>query len=743
MATANFKGTLLEYCAANGLETPSFKLVHMRGPSHAPLFMVQCTVPPNHSTKSSEQPTKIAAEQSAAKLMLDLFAKANRLPTVVQPPARGVAARVDPVDELTSAFVTLPSVDKTTGGDTTMLMSMHILNLCPLDELATYIAVPKQHAAACYSLLIDKQYLRPIAPFSQTLVATVRDANAGQDAIGMLGGGAKKGDGPKTAEEKAAAKKARNKRRAANKKAKKAAPAPAPQAPKGGQAKGRKRRPRGALAQLQVPNTLKSFVVLPGNLTPMEKILQSLATPELQKPERYPQALNSKKTALATPFAVIDTPWITGSGATPTDNDGVGPSTMYAFAFRNCMRSLVYVDKNSSSETSQYNALVNNEGTSLSPFFTVPGSYVLATSPGTWFDVVIPYFDQDANHPYGPHGTKWFAGGDGTTQRTYFWLDNASHVLLNANGLIPTVQEVSLRAIRWIDGLIEEDLAFESGTADGTGALATPIDWNPADDVGTGTMGYFAFQVATTAAQGNFTLFIQNGDVHMAHRCLPDFERNFSSMLKTRVTAVSLRYANTAAAAYRQGEFTMYQSPKNIQWYHYINSTNTMSKKSDSITDTVINGTYMFLKPTELDDFEFQDDYELTDAFAMSMSHWPLETNSDYLVLRMDIDPNVTGTPTGQKGFFRVDYGIEFITDNIYFDIAHPEVSQAEFDKALRRLQDIPQFHENPTHLQNLFSYFLQGARGVINGITRYAPAAARIAQSAVPLIEGLSSLAL
>lgn len=733
MATANRKGALIEYCSAHSLEAPSFKLIRARGPAHAPLFLVQCTVPPSFSTRSSEQPTKVAAEQDAAKSMIEILRKRE----FTHPGDAREAVRVDPEDDISANFVSVPPVNNT-GSNPEFATQMTILNLCPSGEEVTYVAIPKNSSAAAYLLLTDKLGLRPSPPFTKTVVGYVRSTNAGQDEIGKLGGGAKKGDGPKTAEEIAAAKRARNQRRSAKRKAKKQANNAAAQPkPRGGGKARQKRRPRGAQAQLAVPQTLRSFVTVPGVLTPEEKILQSLATPELQKPERYPQSLNSKKTAIATPFTVIDTPWTVGPSADPTDNDGVGASTMYAFAFRNAMRALVYVDKNPGSQTSFYTAQVNEEGEGVSSIFHVPGSYTV----DTFFDVIAPFMNVDPSHPYAPHGNVWYAGGDGDSQRTYYWLDNASYVLLHANGLQPTTQTISLRAIRWNDGIIEEDLAIVTDTADGTGTAEAT--WNPSDQIAEGTMGYFAFEVSTSAAQGNFTIDVTNADVHMAHRCLPDFERNFSSMLKTRILAVSLRYANTAAAAYRQGECTQYQAPKSIQWYHFINNINTMSKKSDSVTDTVINGAYQFLKPTQLSDFEFQADYELTDAFQMNMSHYPLAANSDYLALRMDIDPNITGTPTGQKGFFRVDYGIEFITDNIYFDIAHPEVGQPSFDKALHRLQDIPQYHENPMHLSNLWNYFLKGARGLADGVVRYAPAAAKIAQTAVPLLEGLTSLAL
>jgi len=82
-----------------------------------------------------------------------------------------------------------------------------------------------------------------------------------------------------------------------------------------------------------------------------------------------------------------------------------------------------------------------------------------------------------------------------------------------------------------------------------------------------------------------------------------------------------------------------------------------------------------------------------------------------------------------------VIHSIEYGTYDQWRQVATPGISREVCVKALEWLTNVPQFHENPTHISEIFKAVKAGAEQLLRGAIHYGPKLAMFAADVLPYV--------
>jgi hypothetical protein len=77
--------------------------------------------------------------------------------------------------------------------------------------------------------------------------------------------------------------------------------------------------------------------------------------------------------------------------------------------------------------------------------------------------------------------------------------------------------------------------------------------------------------------------------------------------------------------------------------------------------------------------------------------------------------PYQSGAPTAQDGLITIAHGVEFEPLDTWRTRKIGTISQNHYKTAIAHLRDIPQVHENPGHLSDLWNGIMSGVKWVWN----------------------------
>lgn len=460
-----------------------------------------------------------------------------------------------------------------------------------------------------------------------------------------------------------------------------------------------------------------------GLVSSYERIASSLAVPALNDPERWSSEFSTAPTAIASPWAQTVAGWnIAGNSTINIPN-----TDMFGFVFRSAERAAILYDANSSAQTMTYAVYGSSPGGD--EILTLPSSSWSIFNGGTGVALNVPETLHTpyalATSTYRPHGTTLFAGADGVSTSRYFWLDGHTTMSITYT-TVATQVPVFIADIWTPDGVSQGNYTVAGST--GTSQTTTlKTNAYPA--------GYYAFRVFQTVATGVLSILsmtIQDvGGPICCHRCIPGYDVNVGSVTGIRVLAAALMYTNEAALINKQGKIAGFQSPQGTHWTDYVKSGGAFSNVASaqgSVTLTVDNGMYGFLKPTKPSDFDVQTYIEV-DSGNLVDSFYPLDHQSAFLVLYTTI--SITG---GQDGYWTASYGVEYQTSDVWREIGFPECEKSVYDRALESLKYLPQFHENPLHISDIWDTIKNSASAMLDGVVKYGPTVATLATTLAPL---------
>lgn len=459
-----------------------------------------------------------------------------------------------------------------------------------------------------------------------------------------------------------------------------------------------------------------SSQVLSRSLPPLTEeyshIQGAIVAPQIIPPERYSTEYASKPSALANPWTIEDYPW--SSSVNPNFAPPLGATELMVAVFRDPIRNHIFFDQNGAGAQSSYAArFTPQESHSAVPLVNLTlGSRAVFDD-----DLEIPYWV--ASNPYQPHGPTLYAGTDEHSERTYRWFDE--NEVLGISALLggSTTWGLTVSLDQFKEDAILEDAVVGSGS----GTSTTPLVLTTITEG-----GYYSIHVFLTLGAAQTIEFsasaVTSGSV-FCHRPIPGFQTNQLAVDGIRVTGVSCMYTNNAALIQKAGTITGYQVPKETDWTQFIGPLSLLSRLNDSRTIDIQNGMYGFLKPTETEDFDLQEVFAVDPVSGvLTSSYFSLRNVKSYLMLRGTIVP-----PDGRSGYLTIANSVEYLTTDVWRPVDIARTDPDIYKKAMQELKHIDQWHENPTHVKELFKSILSGALTVGRTVQKYLPQAITIGE--------------
>jgi len=478
-----------------------------------------------------------------------------------------------------------------------------------------------------------------------------------------------------------------------------------------------------------------------------EKVAQSICIPSENWPIRFADKFSAAPTAIASPWAAPDTQW-TGTD-TPNTHDlgGMTKFQMAGFAFRNAERAFVIYNANTAEDLIWYDLFGNDPALASAFGPKIPASTWSVPSNsglGNWCALHCPFAKVDSASEISPHGEILLAGGDGETEGRYFWMDKgmSSLMVCNSDSLVnysvqrwtpsgiaktavtATMRDVppEVKGLREVRKFLKENPSYKSPQKPESkrNSLNLPEKVNTAFslEVIITESGYYAPMFIAGSPDEDITdieIDFQGNMTTWEHHHLPDFDNNAPSVKSIRISAASMMYTNDASPLNRQGKIAMIQSPEGSSWTDLVGPFTLVSELQGAVIKNAEKGAYGFLKPTKEDDFTAQ---KFTKCYGPDIvdSCYPLSGDA-FLAMTMEVKDL-----DGQDGYWTFAWGIEYYTTDVWRTISPPVIAAHDYEAGLEFIKSIPQFHENPTHLSDLWNSIKSAAKTVIGGIKQYGP---------------------
>lgn len=226
---------------------------------------------------------------------------------------------------------------------------------------------------------------------------------------------------------------------------------------------------------------------------------------------------------------------------------------------------------------------------------------------------------------------------------------------------------------------------------------------------GTYSQGYYAFAVQDTSATANHlsAILTGNGDV-FGHRSIPQVEGQLINLQQSRVLANSLLISNTASAMNVEGSVWAAQFPGSELWYNRQTSA-SIGLARDLYDGRAATGVYGWLKPYKTSDFDYRAVISQNGSIVTNSS-FPLDNSSPFIVMTVNTVSTGTTWP-GLDLLLTQAMAIEFVTQSQWYENELPMMTTLARIQAIDKLEAVPQFSENPTHLENIWESIKYGGR--------------------------------
>jgi len=428
------------------------------------------------------------------------------------------------------------------------------------------------------------------------------------------------------------------------------------------------------------------------------QIARSLCLPEEGNVVRYAAPYSVEPTAIAAPYTEPYTAWSLNPALASRQ---LSATDLMAVVTRTPEAALILYDFNPGNAAWQYNLTggnVNASGLPLPP----SQSFNVPVATGVFTAIPLLYGIPAVAGGYSPHGTTWFSGSyhsSADPNQKWFWV-NAT--------------DAFTCTIATIDSSVTGYLVIDY--FDGTSYVAVS-EVGPAQTyTTTPTTASLTFEKGAYASVNFYTesivtynvdvllftnVYIKGNTDNFCHTCIPYFDYNCGSVPAIRVLNASLRYTNRASELNAQGTIAMTQSYEGKPWTSYIANNGTGYKAVTSskvhFTGPLNKGAYGFLKPEDSKTFNFVSNTKTSGGNIMS-SGWEIDQQASYLIAYAQCT-----NALGMDGFWVATYGVEYETSDSWRSVKAPNANSETWAMAMQMVLRTNQFHENPSHLEEIW----------------------------------------
>jgi hypothetical protein len=218
-----------------------------------------------------------------------------------------------------------------------------------------------------------------------------------------------------------------------------------------------------------------------------------------------------------------------------------------------------------------------------------------------------------------------------------------------------------------------------------------------------GVMGYYSYgYLDPTADVNGLTATITgNGDV-FAHLTVPSVETQLYNLTGARILANSLLMSDTASAMNVEGTVHGAQFPKGTLWYDVLTPT-AVDANILRFSGRAATGMYGWLKPTSTKDFDYPTTISVK-AGVVTNASFPLDSGNEFAVFIVATN-GLAGASFPALDFLATQsMALEFQTQSQWYEMEMPSLNTIQRQMAIDKLVGVPQFMENPTHLQTMWN---------------------------------------
>lgn len=483
-----------------------------------------------------------------------------------------------------------------------------------------------------------------------------------------------------------------------------------------------------------------------------QSIAAAICLPAEFAPIRYEDEFTDTPTAVANPLSFDDAPWDLAEDAAEST---LPASTMLIMAFRDICRNTIRSFKKCSAKytfsgMNQYEDIAPAPIWSIqySPtaFFGVENAQVDSLGAYGKIPLLMPYASPDLTQQL-PHSTLWLAGSTHhESVGRYYWFDVGAVLLVKV-----FTQAVGIT--QFPEGQLSLDLCDAQGIHKGH-QISTAVTFNNGVQTNLSITveesGYYSCWIVAGAKENGatgivwrvdeFTATYTNCEV-MGHQPVKNFDRNFGVVEDCKVLSNSILYSNTANKLDKNGATYGVQVPAGKAWWDFYNDLPIaeVSKLGNIVQQGLAEkGAYMYLRPTKLDDFQPKLDFAVRNGVLLD-SFYKIDPDltPSYILLAIEVE-----TPAGRVGKIKTCSGYEYSTnDSGWRPVAKPSGALNMYRAAIVSLKKIPQFHENPLHLKDIFRSVRDALGKGVNVVMKYGPEALGLIDKGVRIAEGVGSL--
>jgi hypothetical protein len=436
------------------------------------------------------------------------------------------------------------------------------------------------------------------------------------------------------------------------------------------------------------------------NNNPVNKLIEdialSIACPGMAPTYRWSSEFSAKKSATANPFAITQADFGQTGGTTPQ----MSTAEFAVFQFRDCERASVQYLQNSAGAAKQYQCVFKGSIGQI-PSIANPVNLGPTLQP-----VAIVY--ATSLNLYSPHGPTLYAGIAKGSDRRFIWCDSGDTLVVNVTVASAVTVQTAVDYYGSNGLFADYNIVDNAFVGAGTASITVKTAAMPG--------GYYGLGIAAplVADYGSVTInsiIIAGSGSCWAHQPIPGFEYNVESVQGARIIGASTMFTNTAAMLNLGGQCAMYQSAESEEWQSYAitNLYSVLAGLNDSKAFNMANGIYGFLKPTQTEDFDYKCHLTINNGLVVD-SFYPVDNSGSFLVM-------VANCPSaaGCIGYVTLRDSVEYLTLDVWRETKYAEVNSVVYSRALETLKMLPQFHENPLHLSDLWS----GIKSVVSDIGR------------------------
>lgn len=469
------------------------------------------------------------------------------------------------------------------------------------------------------------------------------------------------------------------------------------------------------------------------------RMVLGFSLPHMFPTPRLSTIYNDFPTATASPFLVRNIDWTSPS---PSTTRAIPKGQFVAAVSRNPLASVVQYNEYPENMVSEYN-LWFAAPYSGSPFTNRFAYEVnMPTSTGYPFDVTLqagvdPEYLQDnrwgdATYSH-PHGYYYYAV-DAAGRKGFYVSNHDTRIEIiskHYTSATDATGDALFRVLYWNNSVWDRTSnVIRMDITDPIDTHATIVFDKP---------GYYAIEVefslhVLTSSQQIFEYEIMLWAVGNQWGFSPInyVEEVQSSIGGIRVPAVSIMLTQRSALLSKGGQVCGCQLKNGESWESPIlggNPFSELASRSTAWYGNLEEGIYGFLKPSSQPEFDIQRAFEVDDGEVVGY-HNPINPVGSWLMVCADAPPfTMPDSYPGGLAYLTVNYGVEFVTDNIWFAQFVSDSNSQEFDKALEILKGTPQWHENPMHFRDLVRSAMSAGRTAL----KLAPSIAKLVGAFAP----------